>query len=29
MKPLHHIIKKPLVTEKTAIQKEEGRVVVF
>ncbi len=29
MKPLHQIIKKPLVTEKTALQKEEGRVVVF
>lgn len=29
MKPLHQVIKKPLVTEKTALQKEEGRVVVF
>jgi len=29
MKPLHQIIKKPLITEKTSVQKETGRVVVF
>ncbi|MCK9172092.1 50S ribosomal protein L23 [Desulfuromonas thiophila] len=29
MKPLHQIIKKPLVTEKTAMQKEGGNVVAF
>jgi len=29
MKPLHQIIKKPLITEKTSFQKEEGRVVAF
>lgn len=29
MKPLHQIIKKPLITEKTSLQKEAGRVVSF
>lgn len=29
MKPLHQIIKKPLITEKTSLQKEEGRMVAF
>lgn len=29
MKPLHQIIRKPLVTEKTSLQKEESRVVAF
>ena len=29
MKPLHQIIKKPLITEKTSLQKEAGRVVAF
>lgn len=29
MKPLHQIIKKPLVTEKTTLQKEVGPVVAF
>lgn len=29
MKPLHQIIKKPLVTEKTSLQKEVGQVVAF
>ncbi|MBN2645267.1 MAG: 50S ribosomal protein L23 [Desulfuromonadaceae bacterium] len=29
MKPLHQVIKKPLVTEKSTLQKEAGRVVVF
>lgn len=29
MKPLHQIIKKPLITEKTASQKEADRVVAF
>jgi len=29
MKPLHQIIKKPLITEKTNYQKEVGRVVAF
>ncbi len=29
MKPLHQIIKKPLITEKTTAQKEAGEVVAF
>jgi large subunit ribosomal protein L23 len=29
MKPLHQIIKKPLITEKTSLQKEAGQVVAF
>jgi large subunit ribosomal protein L23 len=29
MKPLHQIIKKPLITEKTSLQKEEGKIVAF
>lgn len=29
MRPLHQIIKKPLITEKTNLQKEVGRVVAF
>ena len=29
MKPLHQIISKPLITEKTSLQKEAGRVVAF
>lgn len=29
MRPLHQIIKKPLLTEKTTMQKEDGRVVAF
>ncbi|PLX83563.1 MAG: 50S ribosomal protein L23 [Desulfuromonas sp.] len=29
MKPLHQIIKKPLVTEKTNLQKEAGQQVAF
>jgi len=29
MKPLHRIISQPLITEKTSLQKETGRVVAF
>ncbi|MFO7831637.1 MAG: 50S ribosomal protein L23 [Desulfuromonadaceae bacterium] len=29
MRPLHQIIRKPLLTEKTTMQKEDSRVVVF
>jgi large subunit ribosomal protein L23 len=29
MKPLHQIIKKPLITEKSSQQKDAGQVVVF
>lgn len=29
MKPLYRIIRQPLVTEKTTLQKETGRVVAF
>ncbi len=29
MRPLHQLIKKPLLTEKTTMQKEVGRVVAF
>lgn len=29
MRPLHQIIKKPLLTEKTTMQKEDSRVVAF
>jgi large subunit ribosomal protein L23 len=29
MKPLHQIIKKPLVTEKTSLQKEAAQIVAF
>ncbi len=29
MKPLHQIIRKPLITEKTNLQKETGRIVAF
>jgi len=29
MKPLHRIIRQPLITEKTSLQKEVGRVVAF
>ncbi len=29
MRPLHQIVKKPLLTEKTTMQKEESRVVAF
>jgi len=29
MKPLHQILSKPLITEKTSLQKEVGQVVVF
>jgi large subunit ribosomal protein L23 len=29
MKPLYRIIRQPLVTEKTSMQKEAGRVVAF
>lgn len=29
MKPLHQIIKKPLITEKTSLQKEASQVVAF
>lgn len=29
MRPLHHIIKKPLITEKSSLQKEVGEVVTF
>jgi len=29
MRPLHQIIKKPLITEKTNLQKEVSRVVAF
>jgi large subunit ribosomal protein L23 len=29
MKPLHRIIRKPLITEKTSQQKETSRVVAF
>lgn len=29
MKPLHQIIKKPLVTEKTTLAREAGNVVAF
>ena len=29
MKPLHQIIRKPLITEKTSLQKEVGEIVAF
>ena len=29
MKPLHQIIKRPLITEKTSLQKEIGQIVAF
>ena len=29
MKPLHQIIKRPLITEKTSLQKEMGQTVAF
>ncbi len=29
MKPLHQIIKRPLITEKTSLQKEMGQIVAF
>jgi large subunit ribosomal protein L23 len=29
MKPLHQIIKRPLITEKTSLQKEVGQIVAF
>ena len=29
MKPLHQIIRKPLITEKTSLQKEVGQIVAF
>lgn len=29
MKPLHQILRRPLITEKTNMQKEVGRVVAF
>ncbi|MEJ2200215.1 MAG: 50S ribosomal protein L23 [Desulfuromonadaceae bacterium] len=29
MKPLHQIIKRPLVTEKTSLQKEVSQIVAF
>lgn len=29
MRPLHQIIKKPLITEKSNLQKEAGQVVTF
>ncbi len=29
MRPLHQIIKKPLITEKTNVQKEVGQTVAF
>jgi len=29
MKPLHQIIKKPLVTEKSSLQKDAGQIVAF
>jgi large subunit ribosomal protein L23 len=29
MKPLHQIIKRPLITEKTSLQKETGQIVAF
>ncbi len=29
MKPLHHIIRKPLVTEKTTVKKETEKIVAF
>ncbi|OHB31217.1 MAG: 50S ribosomal protein L23 [Desulfuromonadaceae bacterium GWC2_58_13] len=29
MKPLYQIIKKPLITEKTSLQKEVGQIVAF
>ncbi|MDY0291326.1 MAG: 50S ribosomal protein L23 [Desulfuromonadaceae bacterium] len=29
MRPLHQIVKKPLLTEKTTMQKDESRVVAF
>lgn len=29
MKPLHQIIRKPLITEKTSLQKETNRIVAF
>jgi large subunit ribosomal protein L23 len=29
MKPLHQIIRKPLITEKTSLQKEAAQVVAF
>lgn len=29
MKSLHQIIRKPLITEKTSLQKESGRIVAF
>jgi len=29
MKPLYRIIRQPLITEKTSLQKEAGRVVAF
>ncbi|PLX78882.1 MAG: 50S ribosomal protein L23 [Desulfuromonas sp.] len=29
MKPLHQILRRPLITEKTNLAKEMGRVVVF
>lgn len=29
MKPLHQVIRKPLITEKSSLQKESGQVVVF
>lgn len=29
MKPLHQVIRKPLITEKSSLQKDAGQVVVF
>jgi large subunit ribosomal protein L23 len=29
MKPIHQIIKRPLITEKTNLQREAGQTVVF
>jgi large subunit ribosomal protein L23 len=29
MRPLYQIIKKPLITEKTSLQKEAGQIVAF
>lgn len=29
MKPLHQIVKRPLITEKTSLQKEIGQIVAF
>ncbi len=29
MKPLHQVIRKPLITEKTSLQKETAQVVAF